>query len=437
MTRARRSSPGARPALRWGCALAVALAVLLPAVASADEWSARPRVSSRLVYDDNPRLWRDHTNDALGVVTEAAVDLGWSDGASQLSFTPRLRHNEYGSDHPELDSLDQYYTLSGATSTERAKFGLSASASFATVLSTEDVVEETGGRERRDRKVDRDSLTISPSFSYVLSERNTLGVDVTASDVDYQGPGYHDYQFYTANLSLGHALSERDTVSAILYLSRYDRTMLESGTTLRIPFGSGSLAVPVRGDVDATTDSIGAQAGYERSLTETLKGRIAAGVVRSELSADKARLAGGLGSVELVEDSTDWGQLVNLSLSEKLERMTWDLAASRTLSPTGDGVLVRRDEVSGGLTRELAPRTSGRLRLIGFREEGLKSSVDYSDRKYARLEAGISYRLTPFWTLSGQYQFRHEKYEYADDAATSNAFWLSIGYQGDKWAVSR
>ena len=433
LPRPQRATPGGK-AIR---ALAAAVICLLPLAALADEWSARPRVSSRLVYDDNPRLWRDHTNDALGVVTEAAVDLGWSDGASQLSFTPRLRYNEYGSDHPELDSLDQYYTLSGATSTERAKFGLSASASFATVLSTEDVVEETGGRERRDRKVDRDSLTINPSFSYVLSERDTLGVDVTASDVDYQGPGYHDYQFYTANLSLGHALSERDTVSAILYLSRYDRTMLESGTTLRLPFGSGSLLVPVRGDVDATTDSIGAQAGYERSLTETLKGRVAAGVVRSELSAEKAKLPGGLPSVELVEDSTDWGQLVNLSLSEKLERMTWEVAASRTLSPTGDGVLVRRDEVSGGLSRELAPRTSGRLRLVGFREEGLKSSADYSDRKYARVEAGVSYRLTPFWTVSGHYQFRHEKYEYADDAANSNAFWLSIGYQGDKWAVSR
>lgn len=437
MIRGRRSSPDAWPALRWGWALAVALAVLLPAVSSADEWSARPRVSLRLVYDDNPRLWRNHTNDALGVITEAAVDLGWSDGVSQLSFTPRLRYNEYGSDHPELDSLDQYYTLSGVTRTERAKFGVTASASFATVLSTEDVVEETGGRDRRDRKVDRDSLTISPSFSYVLSERNTLGVDFSASDVDYQGRGYHDYQFYTANLSLGHALSERDTVSAIIYLSRYDRTMLESGTILRIPFWGGLLAVPVRGDVDATTDSIGVQAGYERSLTETLKGRVAAGVVRSELSADKARLAGGLGSVELVEDNTDWGQLINLSLSEKLERMTWDFAASRSLSPTSDGVLVRRDEVSGGLTRELAPRASGRLRLMGFREEGLKSSGDYSDRKYARLEAGISYRLTPFWTLSGWYQFRREKYEYADAAATSNAFWITIGYQGDKWAVSR
>ena len=111
---------GAPPAARATRALAAAVILLLPLAALADEWSARPRISSRLVYDDNPRLWRDHTNDALGVVTEAAVDLGWSDGASQLTFTPRLRHNEYGSDHPELDSLDQYYTLSGTTSTDCA-----------------------------------------------------------------------------------------------------------------------------------------------------------------------------------------------------------------------------------------------------------------------------------------------------------------------------
>ncbi len=410
----------------WGCALAAPVLALLPATAPADEWSAKPRVSSRVIYDDNPRLFTDNQDDALGVITDAAVDLGWSDGASQIAFTPRLRHNEYDSDHPELDSLDQYYTLSGSTSTDRAKYGLNASASFATVLTTEDVVEETGRRQQRDRQVDRDSLSITPSFSYILSERNTLSVDFTASDVNYKGPGYRDYQFYTSNVSLGHALSERDTVSAIAYLSRYDRTLLDSG----------DLGGLLRSKVDGTTDSIGAQAGYERAITETMKGRVAAGLVRSEFSADKAKLVGG-GSVELFEDSTDWGQLLNFSLNEKLDRYGWEVAASRALTPTGDGVLVRHDELSGGLSRELGPLTSGRLRLVAFQEKGLKSTADFADRKYARFEAGLSYRLTPFWTLSGSYQYRYEKYNDADDSATSNAFWVSIGYQGDKWAVSR
>ncbi len=436
MTRARRSIPAARPALALACALAVPLSALLPVSAPADEWSAKPRVSSRLVYDDNPRLLQDEQNDALGIITEAAVDLGWSDGRSQWAFTPRLRHNEYDRDHPELDSLDQYYTLSGSTATERARYGLNANASFATVLTTEDVVAESGRRQQLDRKVDRDSLSITPSFSYILSERNTLSVDFTASDVNYRGPGYRDYQFYTSNLSLGHALSERDTISAITYLSRYDRTLLDSGTLVPVAVGPVVVGVPLSKDTKGTTDSIGLQAGYERSLTETMKGRVAAGVVRSELNADKAKLAGG-GSIELFEDSTDWGQLLNFSLNEKLERFGWEVAASRALTPTGDGVLVRHDELSGGLSRELGPLTSGRLRLVAFKEKGLKTTSDFADRDYARFEAGLSYRLTPFWTLSGSYQYRYEKYDNADDSATSNAFWVSIGYQGDKWSVSR
>jgi hypothetical protein len=393
----------------------------------AEEWSVTPRASAALVYDSNPRMFLEG-EDNTGVVTDLAADFAWRTEVSSLTFTPRLRVNRYERDRDAMDSDDQYYTLGASTATERGKYGVDASLSYATALTTEDIVAETGVL-RRDARTSRDSWALSPRFSYILTERNTLSGDFTLSAVDYDGGGYRDYQFYLANLALGHALSPRDTVSGILYLSQYDRLLREDGD----PFGPG---VFVAGDVEAASRSIGLQVGYERKLTETVTGTVAVGAVRTDFEADAVRLSTG-GGADLFPDSTDYGQLLTAKLTQRLERGEWDLGLTRNLTPTGDGVLVRRDEAKAGYRRELGPRSTARAALVVFQEESVGGQVNVANRDYALVEGGVSYRLTPYLVLSGKYVYRYEKYESADDAATANAVWLTLAYEGDKHAISR
>lgn len=422
--------PGASTRIGGG-GLALLLGAWVAGPVSADEWSITPRLDARLQYDDNYRLVVSDPVSTVGTIVDLAADLAWRTEVSRASISPRVRVNRFDQQQDLLNTDDLYLDLAAETSTERARYGLRGGIESATVLTSETIQDQEGlSLGRREVQADRDAWRLRPSWSYVLTERDRLSLDADLSAVDYEsvpGGGYVDYRFAVANAALGHALTERDTVSGIVYLSRYDRDVL-----------------------DSVTDSIGFQVGYERELTETLTGYAAFGMVRSEFTSDPLRFfVIGPGGVPLVgpdgrpvvievsNDSTDWGQLINLRLKQRLYEGEWSLEATRNLSPTGDGVLVTRDEVRADYTHRWTERLSGRLGVFAFKDESSTSRVQVADRDYARLELGVSYRLTPYWTVSGRYAYRYEKYDTVDDPADSNAVWVTLAWQGDRWAASR
>lgn len=437
MTRlGRLATPGQAPrGLRAG--VAAALLAVLSGGALADEWSVTPRLTEAVTYRDNPLLRTgDDDQEVFGSQTTLAADLTWRTETSEARFTPSYLVNRYDDLKDALNNEYQYYDLELSSRTERLRYGVTGGLTLDTTTSTE-AIEQEGqlGVERvvRDVQVDRNRLSLRPYLSYVLTERTQASLSLDWTSVTYdddRSAGYVDYDYAVLNASLGYALSERDTVSGILYYSVYEREPFEAF--------SGALGFQ---DVTATTTNLGLQIGYEHAFTETLRGSVAVGGVRSEYEADPDILpASILGDVVFLPAdtaSTEYGQLITASLRQKLERGQWDLDLTRNLSPTGDGFLVSRDEVRTSYRYELDPYTSTRVTLVGLKDENLGSRTDIENRDYARVEAGLSYRLTPYWTLSGRYDFAYQKYENADDSATSSALWVSIAYQGDKWAVSR
>jgi hypothetical protein len=410
------------------------VAVGLAGAALAAEWSVTPRLGVRMEYDDNRRLSLDcparsteeectPPTGTFGTVVDAAAQLAWATQVSTVSVTPRLRASRYQEDPDLLDSDDQYLDLIASTRSERARYGLDGNMSLETVQTSETIADQEGvSLRRRNVQIPRDQWRLRPSWSYTLSERNVLSLDANLTWVDYGSEGrtgaaggYVDYNFYVANASLAHALTERDTISGFAYFSRYERDVL-----------------------DSVTDSVGFQVGYELALTETLKGSVAVGLVRSDFSSDSQRIE--VAGRELVIpglETTEDGQLINASLTQTLERGSWSVTASRTLSPTGEGVLVTRDELRGNLTHGLSQRLEGRLGVLAFADSSVGGQGQRSDRDYARVELGLRYRLTPYWSVTGQYNYRYEKYDTNPDAADSNALWLTVNWQGNKWATSR
>lgn len=439
----RRGCPGAR------AALAVAAAWLLASVAArADEWSVTPRLTASVEHDDNKTLRRTDPISATGVVVDVGAALGWQTDTTNVVLTPRLRSGRYDKERDLLNDDNLYLDLASSASTERARYGLNGNLTLDSVDSSETIAEEEGlTRIRRTVSIDRDRRVLAPSWSYNLTERDTASLSATLSWVNYdQGDGtrsgYVDYKYHVLNASLGHAFTERDTLSGILYFSRYSRDVLNS-----------------------VTESIGLQVGYEHAFTETLKGSVAAGGVRSEFSSDAGEVPAGsiVRTVTLADgrtvqvpitpsgqllalaaeaDSTEYGQLINASLSQKLELDEWSLSLSRTLNPTGDGVLVSRDELRGNYRRKLSERLVGNVSALAYQDSAPSRAGQAirPDRDYVRVEVGLAYRLSPYWTVRGLYRYRTETYDLVaggEDTADSNAVWLSLAWQGEKQATSR
>jgi len=402
------------PRLTLGGAVAGVLAV---GTVQADEWSATPRVSAGVEHDSNKTLVIRDPISASGVIVDAAVALGWATETSNLVLTPRVRWGRYNEEPDLLDHTDFYLDLASSGSTERARYGLNGNLTLDSVDTSQTIAEEEGLRRLRRENVDRNRRNLAPSWSYILTERDTASLSGSFTWVDYdesdllQG-GYVDYRYHVLNASLAHAFTERDTVSLIGYYSRYSRDLF-----------------------DAVTDSVGMQVGYEHQFSETLKGSVAAGAVRSDFSSDADDLLDS-------GDDTEYGQLINASLSQRLERDQWTLSAGRTLSPTGDGVLVRRDEVRGDYWRQLTERLTGHIGGLLYHDESPTKAggILRPDRTYGRVELGLAYQLSPYWTLRGQYRYRFEEYDLlggGDDRADSDSFLISIAWQGEKYATAR
>jgi hypothetical protein len=427
----------------------VAAAWLLASVAArADEWSVTPRLTASLEHDDNKTLRLNDPISATGVVVDAGAALGWQTATSSVVLTPRIRSGRYDKERELLNDDDLFLNLTSSSRSERARYGLNGNLTLDSVDSSETIAEEEGlARVQRFVNVDRERRVLSPSWSYNLTERDTASLSATLSWVNYdQGDAtqrdYVDYRYHVLNASLGHAFTERDTVSGILYFSRYARDVL-----------------------DSVTDSIGLQVGYEHAFSETLKGSVAVGGVRSEFSSDAGEAPAGsiIRTVTLADgrtvqvaltpsgqllalveeaDSTEYGQLINASLSQKLELDEWSLSLSRTLSPTGDGVLVSRDELRGNYSRQLTERLVGNIAAVAFQDSAPSRAGQAvrPDRDYRRLELSLSYKLSPYWTVRGLYRYRMQQYDLvtdANDTAESNAFMLSLAWQGEKQATSR
>jgi hypothetical protein len=193
------------------------------------------------------------------------------------------------------------------------------------------------------------------------------------------------------------------------------------------------------------------QAGWGRAWTETLTSSLSAGVRRSDIESvtrqtgTQVVLDPNLGLVlrpfdtgDIREDESSDGLVLSASLSQALERWSWELDYSRQLTPQSNGTEVERDRLQVRLERELQPGLTGFLDGLYYEDGLVGDNVDDDDpRAFARLNLGLRARLSRFWTLNGNVRLRRNEPRNSDDMAESNAVFVSVVYNRDRIAWSR
>jgi hypothetical protein len=121
-------------------------------------------------YDDNIRFRTTDEISAYGFITTPRIQLEAHTPRSDLSVGGSLDYAIFPSER-SLDYFNQRLDAAGSHRTERHRFDLGAVVQNAATLTTED--EDTGEVFSSDRRV---SFSRGPSWGYVLSERDTVGV---------------------------------------------------------------------------------------------------------------------------------------------------------------------------------------------------------------------------------------------------------------------
>lgn len=352
----------------------VAVATILGATAAqAAEWDYTPQGRAGLEYVHNPLLAPQSAStyaaDALNANASLAADVARHGDKLDLTINPNLFFSRY-IDHSLYDRDDQYLNLGAAYKTDRTTWSATANGVRDTTITSE--VGTTGLTNGNGR---HESLNLAFGPTVQLTERLSLVAQagwLANHYPDSGGTGLIDYRYTSGDLRGIYSLTERT------------QTML-----------------------DATVAQLSTAQIGGRPTTYTLEGNLTTQL--SELWT--ASLASGPVYVES-DSGSDSGVLYEADLQRRGELATLTAKVSRSVTPTGRGVLTRYDQFLLNASRPLSERltlnfTGQYSRNRDFAQDLALQSGVYTVGYYS-LQSDLQWRLTPNWNLSLAAQGQHQ-----------------------------
>jgi hypothetical protein len=343
-------------------------------------------------YADNPRLLVEDGSSSSGAIGELKGSLKRLTDRSELTLRPRFVSARY-SDDETLDSDDQFVTAGyrwvGERSEWKSELGLTRDTTLTSELGSTGLVQSN-------RRHEAASFTVAPEVTF--TERVSGGVQMFLMDnryVDAAFTGLVDYR-YTA-------------------LSLFSTVLLsDAGSALTVTAQAGELSTDGFGGSDTRDGTLRLGWNFQPALLWT------------------AALSAGPSMVE-TDAGSDRGLVIDSEIKRQGDRWSLTANAGRSQSPTGRGVLTRRDEVRLSFSRSLAERLSTTVGARWVRAEDLLpqqgGSITYQVN-YARLDIGANWRVARDWSLSLQLSGNTQDYELATERANGHRASLNIVWNG-------
>ncbi len=323
--------------------------------AVAQRWTLQPSLRSSVDYNSNRSLVAEALP-GLGLALQLDAPLSYTSEVLNFSLRPSLSLQRF--DNTALvDSDDQTLDFNASWRRERADVKLDAVWRSQNTLLTELV--DTGVLDAGTRR--RDALA-SVGWNAFLSERVSGGVQASFADVEFSGraaqrlPGYR-FPGVAANGSL--ALDARKSLSATLNLSE-----------LQVP--SSSLR----------TRNSGASVGFAYGFSERTEFEVNGGFSRTESGF-----------------ASDSGWIGQLRVRTRYPRSFWSAGISRSVQPSGFGVLVRRLELSASHAYDISPRVRFAASARAVRNDSLLGAASGERRHIRDLDARFEWRASETWSL--------------------------------------
>ena len=367
----------------------------------ATEWTGRMSVNSKFESSDNKRLTtnRDNEEDVVGAVISTTGNLTAQTERSMNSLDTTFRFLRYDGDS-DLDSDDQIFRLRNRYMWEKAAFNLNTGYKRESTLITE--LEDSGilNTDARNRRVQFD---IAPSIEYFATEADQLTLGYSFTDVEFPGSNPlsdTDYEYWATSLGWVRSINERLALLSNVYYTDYEAELS-----------------------DAETQSVGLDLGFSYAFSETLQTRFTAGYRDSDFenTVFGVRTSGS-------ED----GSLLAFDLNKEYINSELGINISRTLSPSSSGVVFERDEINLNFDHNFAHNIFSSIEGRWFSNESLNSNQNFDDRDYYSGLLELGKRINPTWSVSGQYIYRYQEFDFNDRDAESHTGLLYISFKPQK-----
>lgn len=405
------SSSFRNAAIGAGVAAAVTLATV-PGAAKAADTFFMPTVSLQAENHSNRSLTPDNqpSKDLTGYTATLEAMVGARTPRSKTELRPRLRFQKYP-DAKDLDQTEGSLDLRSTFSTQRTKAELVAKFSHTNEYNAEFV--DDGGFEDFDPDAPvvvgngrilfsetRTRIEARPSIEFQLTERTGVGAELLFQDVSYDADGpttQRDYRNYEGTVFVTRELTQRTGLEAGVFASRYET------------------------DDDANkTDSYGFSATLRQRWSENFTADLSLRIEDSDIERGNP--------VSFKQSATDWSLYGGLMWRGQITRVR--LSAGRSLSPSGDGDRVVRDEVRLAIDRDLSQRLVLKTVLRAAQQEAQGNGIATSDRDYARGEISLEWKATRTWFVRGGASYTWQDRKVESDSAKNRSVFLVVGYRG-------
>jgi hypothetical protein len=381
--------------LRLGIALTALVLLLGLSPARAERWQLQPAASLDTGYDDNVRLTPVDSEGAFSAKLNGALRAIRSTEISDIRFELGLAGTRY-SGISDLDNTSGFAGLDLGYRLERSRFRLGTRFDSLSTLYSE---QATTGLIQENRQQNRFSVT--PGWTYLLSERATLDLAANYAEVSYEDVGLEplfDYRVGSIDLGGSYGLTERFGLTGRLSYGRYE----------------------TRG-ITNEYDNLGLQVGAEYQISE--KASVAALVGFRQTEQTLEVLDG------LTQSNTSSGPTYALSYTRRLERGgAFDLEARRELLPSGNSEVLDTTGLSAGLTYPLVPRWLLGLDASAYRNRSPGGERRDNDRRFVSVAPRLSFEIDESWRVSLVYRFRWQERDDDLGDAVSNAIFLTLNW---------
>lgn len=357
--------------------------------ATAAQWSVDPSVVMRADRVYNPYLEQNDPISLYAGRLSVQAPLHIEEETRSLVITPRLSGRRYDREK-SLNGDETSLGLATLAESENAVWRLDGNVERASTVTSE--WDDTGFVGARKWRIAR---ALSPSVQWVATSGISLSLSGNHSEVRYSDSANTPlvgYDNTLVNASISREFNERVSGGFSLYMSRVE-----------VPLG------------DNTSDDLGAQLNATREWNEVWYTRVQLGGHRTHSQ---------------VGATGEWrrGATSEASLTRNGEYGKLDFSWSRSVSPSGVGVLVRRDLWTYVQSHELSERVGTSVSLRLQHDESLASANTAANRRAARVEWRLNVTLTPEWNATLGIDFARQRYDGQHDDAETAALLIQLGY---------
>lgn len=365
-------------------------ATLCAAPSFGAEWRISPSAYVGTSYADNPRLLTEGGESSGGGVAELSTAIRAITERADFSLRPRWRSARYDDDE-SLDSDDQFINAHYQWLTERSQW-----ASDLALVRDSTLTSELGltGLVQSNRR--HEAITVSAGPTFMVSERASVGGQLYSVDnhyIDAESTGLVDYTYRALSLFTTYAASDRSSF-----------TLTARGGRLRSESSSSSV-----------TRDAALKLSWSYQLYDLWKVSLSAGPSYVDAAA-----------------GSNTGEVFELEAKRQGELWSLTTSATRSVTPTGRGVLTRRDLLSLSTNRQLAERLSATVGAQWIRSEDLtpQHGVTTYYTEYARVDLTGYWRVAQNWSLALQLTGSTQEYEQNPQRAENYRALLSMVWNG-------